>query len=505
MSTLNDAPFPFHRAPQPTDALAELFLGDGPLAPARATEAPAPRTAEAVARSAPHDNPEPLSIASTAINSTHDTDSAALPEPRVEALILGHLPVLASAWVGQFTKLSVESAGGSVALLRVRAGSTSVDLFDAGIDVPPCATIEDAIRAASAHARRWLVQVDETDEPTLASLPAIGSLTLLCGSDDAAVVACYRTLKSLGSRDETSEKSVRLAIMGAAGDKAKAAADKLAAASRTFLGREVELVPGATKVSAWNSRTLFRGMASASLDSLVPLLECRGAASPASTAPVPPEAPIIAGDRSRIVTRTDAFRAALRDVMKPGSESGPLEAREPRRPLEPVLSIPNTPAPMSAPAPTWTAPKSAPAAAPSPGVHAPAAYHSASRGTAPPVGTPSGLVSLIEGLSPISLACPVAPGVALARDAAGSLHLVARSDSAADVGRAWCELDAAAGWATINASLLAAAASVRIATPTRHLLARDPREARRLLDSGVRVYAMCAKKDGTPIAGVPLN
>ena len=97
MSTLNDAPFPFHRAPQPTDALAELFLGDGPLAPARATEAPAPRTAEAVARSAPHDNPEPLSIASTAINPTHDTDPASFPEPRVEALILGHLPVLASA------------------------------------------------------------------------------------------------------------------------------------------------------------------------------------------------------------------------------------------------------------------------------------------------------------------------------------------------------------------------------------------------------------------------
>ena len=102
-----------------------------------------------------------------------------------------------------------------------------------------------------------------------------------------------------------------------------------------------------------------------------------------------------------------------------------------------------------------------------------------------------------------SIAPPVP--VAMARDAAGSLHLVARSDSAIDVGRAWCELDAAAGWAMVNAALLAAAASVRIATPTRHLLACDPREARRLLDSGVRVYAMCANKDGTPIAGVPLN
>lgn len=499
MSTLNDAPFPFHRAPQPTDALAELFLGDGPLAPARATETPAGRAAEAVTRSSHPDNAAPNS--NTASDPTHETRSASLPEPRVEALILGHLPVLASAWVGQFAKLSVESAGGPVALLRVRAGSTSVDLFDAAVEMSACASINDAIRAANTHARRWLIQVDETDEPTLASLPSIGSLTLLCGSDDAAVVACYRTLKSLGSREETSEKSVRLAIMGAAGDKAKAAADKLAAASRTFLGREVELVAGATKVSAWNARTLFRGMVPASLDSLVPLLECRGLPSPASAAPMVPEAPIITADRSRSVTRTDAFRAALRDVMKPGNESGPLESPEPRRPAEPVLSVPNTPLAISSPAPSWTAPKTAPSAAQLPLHRMPAANPSASRGIAPP----SGLVSLIEGLSPISLACPVAPGVVLARDAAGSLHLVARSDSGADVGLAWCELDAAAGWAMLNASLLAAAASVRIATPTRHLLARDPREARRLLDSGVRVYAMCANKEGTPVAGVPLN
>lgn len=516
MSTLNDAPFPFHRTSQPTDALAELFLGDGPLAPARASESPSdqPRTRDLNAARAPSmlditptAPPAPGAGQGQSISPDPHAGATSLPESRIEALILGHLPVLASAWVGQFTKLSVESAGGCVALLRVRAGTTSVDLFDADAEVQPCSTIEAAIRAANAHARRWLVQVDETDEPTLASLPSIGSLTLLCGSDDAAVVACYRTLKSLGSRDETSEKSVRLAIMGAAGDKAKAASDKLAAASRTFLGREVELVPGATKVSAWNSRTLFRGMATASLDSLVPLLECHGMPKPAEAPPVPPETPVVAPDRSRNVTRTDAFRAALRDVMKPGSELGPFESREPRRPLEPVPSISSAQASMSPPAPSWIAPKTP--AAPTPpqtthGAHAPAPNAVSPRANAP-TSVPSSFVALIEGLSPISMACPVAPCVALARDAAGSLHLVARSESANDVGRAWCELDAALGWAMLNAPLLAAATSVRVASPTRHLLAREPREARRLLDSGVRVYAWCANKDGTPIAGIPLN
>ncbi len=520
MSTLNDAPFPFHRAPQPTDALAELFLGDGPLAPARASEStggqtiPSPLTREPGTGRAP----SMLDISPTAthtpavgksqsINQDPHAEATALPEPRIEALILGHLPVLASAWVGQFTKLSVESAGGCVALLRLRAGTTSVDLFDADAEVPPCSTIEDAIRAANSHARRWLIQVDETDEPTLASLPSIGSLTLLCGSDDAAVVACYRTLKSLGSRDETSEKSVRLAIMGAAGDKAKAASDKLAAASRTFLGREIELVPGAARVSAWNARTLFRGSASAPIESLVPLLECLGTPKPAEAAPTPPETPIIAPDRPRNVTRTDAFRAALRDVMMPGSGTGAPESREPRRSLEPMPSIPNAAASMSASAPSGSGPECSAALTPpqsSHGAHAPAQNPVAARPNVPAAG-PSSFVALIEGLSPISMACPVAPGVALARDAAGSLHLVARSESACDVARVWCELDAAVGWATLNAPLLAAAISVRTAPPTRHLLAREPREARRLLDSGVRVYALCANKDGTPIAGIPLN
>ncbi|MBL8759679.1 MAG: hypothetical protein JNL50_00090 [Phycisphaerae bacterium] len=502
MSMRSDAPIPFRRAgSQPTDALADLFLGDGPLAPARAFESSPPRPAEPVAP-APSVNLGPSApfVEDTSIrqHDRHD-DLGPLPEPRVEALILGHLPVLASAWVGQFTKLSADDAG-CTALLRVRAGTTSIDLFNASAEPAPCASPEDAVRAANSQARRWLVQVDETDEPALAALPSITSLTLLCGSDDAAVVACYRTLKSLGTRDDTRDKIVRLAIMGAAGDKAKAAADKLAAASRTFLGREIELVPGAVRVTAWNSRTLFRGISPASLDSLVPLLECRGQPAPTGdAAPTPPEAPMTPDARARNVTRTDAYRAALHDVMSPAGQVGPLESRRPRRPLDPVLATQTTPdmAPESASdaAPTPT-PVSIPDALRSDTPHAP---------VSPSFAAPSALVALIEGLSPISLACPVAPGVALARDAAGSLHLVASARAPGETGRAWCELDAALAWATLNAPLLAAAAALRVAAPTCHLLAGEPREARRLLDSGVRVYAMCANKDGTPIAGVPLN
>lgn len=484
MSTLNDAPFPFPRAAsQPVDTLADLFLGDGPLAPELATDphnvgSPRPDVRDPWRRdlgvaSSLHDAPAPVSGPLAGDAPEPHTQPAPFPEPAIEALILGHLPVLASVWVGQFARLGVESAGGPVALLRVRAGTASVDLFRAGADVAECATIDDAIRAANTCARRWIIQVDETEEPSLAALPNISALTLLCGADDAAVVACYRALKSLGARDETSEKVIRLAIMGATGDKAKAAAEKLASASRTFLGRDIELVRGANQVSAWDARTLFRGPSPASLGSLVSRLECRGTPAGASRAETTPASiPEIPVGRARSVTRTEAFRTALRDVMQPrvGTESAPQASG-----TDPIAAPP-------APEPMASSP-----AGPLPSIAA------------------AGLVGLIEGLAPIPLSCPVAPGVALARDAGGSLHLVARSDAAGDVGRAWCELDAAAGWATMNAPLLAAAAAVRSTAPARHLLAREPRAARRLLDSGVRVYALCAQRDGTPIAGVPLN
>lgn len=173
------------------------------------------------------------------------------------------------------------------------------------------------------------------------------------------------------------------------------------------------------------------------------------------------------------MTRTEAFRSALRDVMQPRVKTEPAPQASGAGPFaDPPTPEPTDFSPMAAPLPPIAGAR---------------------------------LVGLIEGLAPIPLSCPVAPDVALARDAGGSLHLVARSDTAGDVGRAWCELDAAAGWATMNAPLLAAAAAVRSTTPTRHLLAREPRAARRLLDSGVRVYALCAQRDGTPITGVPLN
>lgn len=498
MSMLNDAPIPFPRAAsQPADALAELFLGDGPLAPEPSAPPTStrevPRAGSSIEIDRAKDNAHPARTDGVPENPPENNANT-----WIEALVLGHLPVLASAWVGQYARQCVASAGGCVALLRVRGGTASVDLFGEHDETPTFTTIEDAIRCANGRARRWLVQVDETDEPELVSLEHVAALTLLCGADDAAVVACYRTIKAIGASDDANDRNVRLAIMGASGQKARDAADKLSKASRTFLGREIELVPGATKVSASNGRTLWRAPNAAPVNALVGMLACHGDAGHTRLARDDAAQGRHAG--------THALEASMEASTGADFRAGFLAAIDdavdnPRNDTLEVAAV-STASHMGLPNPMASG-RTLATLTPRNGVDMPtrAGVMPSAAGN---VHTGE-LVGLIEGLVALAITCPVAPGVALARDVGGSLHLVTSALAGADLGRAWCELEAAAGWAQLNASLLSAAAAVRVASPTRHLLAANPREARRLLDSGVRVYALCATKNGTPIAGVPLN
>ena len=86
------------------DALADLFLDATPPVSVRfAPETAQPESRETVVPAAP-------------------------TTPEVEALILGHLPVFGSAWVTQYAKSVAERSQKPVALLRVQAGETWLDL-----------------------------------------------------------------------------------------------------------------------------------------------------------------------------------------------------------------------------------------------------------------------------------------------------------------------------------------------------------------------------------------
>jgi hypothetical protein len=103
------------------DALQELFLGDGSGARRGAMAASgAPAQARAV---------------------------------RIEGLILGHLPVLASAWATQYARHLAATMNVPVALLRLRAGEGALDVFGPSATEGAAETLEEAARSAAATAR----------------------------------------------------------------------------------------------------------------------------------------------------------------------------------------------------------------------------------------------------------------------------------------------------------------------------------------------------------------
>lgn len=395
------------------DALADLFLGESER---RAQPGPAPAGARTLLTLVPSDY--------------EDAEEERPEMVDIEGLIIGHLPVLASAWVTQYARHVAEETASWVGLLRLRAGYASVELVGPpaarGVPDEPsvrvCDSLDGAIEQAARVAGRWIIRVDEVTESRIAELAAIDRATLLTGADEAAVVASYRTLKLLSDRcgdDEAPRLGV--AIMGADEEKAREACARLAHTVRTHLGRDLPLAACVARIGPGRSIGLYRG-------------ESRDPAE------------------SVLQTALDLIRSAPRTVAQtPGT---PRDTR-------PSAASAATAAPALVPAPT------------------PAPSH---RST-----VASGLARHLPGLIPLPAPCPVAPAVELAVDAAGRVHALAP----AAVQGALDQLLAASAWTGTHADWIRLAAPHAAGgDAAMHLFTDEPAPVRRLLDSGVRVHLL---------------
>ncbi len=305
-TALDPLTIPFITTPtdQAYDSLADLFLGDGELAPEPMLPAP---VAEA-SRQCP-------------------TPGGRTPD--IEALILGHLPVLASPWVLQYARHRSAETGEPVALLRLNSGTASVEIV--GTDDPaesPASSLDEAFDRAKSIARRWLIRVDETNELALAEALASAppaTLTLLTGADDTAVAACYRTLKSLaeaivGAAEEMT--TIRVVVMGANADAAAGAGRKIRQAAMTFLGLPPELAQPVPRMVPARAFNLYRGQTDQSPESLLALVrtqtrvtrhsEADSGVPRHSVAATPPPSPSIPPpSRASALARTDALASLL--------------------------------------------------------------------------------------------------------------------------------------------------------------------------------------------------
>jgi hypothetical protein len=398
------------------DALADLFLGDEPLGP---RGVPEPRST----------GTDPAPVRTPRVR----TETAV--RPRIEAIVLGHLPVRASIWVRQYAGSVADAVQAPVALLRVSPEMTSLEIVGAGTHrVTEHDAIEEAIRDARSRCAHWVVRVDETEEPTLIARDDIAEITVLTGADEAAIVASYRLMKSLASdRDrrlhDDEGPELRLAIMGSEHEQAMAAGEKLERAARAFLSRPVQVSARVPRIGATGSATLFRGACELGIETMLGLVQ---------GGPVEPATP-------------NLRLAADETSNEPEVVVRPTKATPPPRP----------------------------------------------ESTATTAHGEVCLSALIPGLTRLETRCPKAGRVELAADDEGRLHLIARSG--ADPSQPVDTLVATSAWAREHLALLLRAEPMLSppsaergsdTDPVLHLVTTEPKLIRPLLDADVRVHLL---------------
>lgn len=204
--------------------------------------------------------------------------------PRIEAVLMGHLPVLAAAWAGQYARLRAQQLAAPVAVLRLTGQWIRVELVGsptapagspgANIESLPRLTetgdlmsalatavggAKAGVPAAAGAVGAVLVCTTASDEARLIAHDRLHDVTLLTSADEASTVAAYRVIKTIASdRREKQERDsgsawrpgFRLVVAGSDQPAAIAAWRRLGDAARTFLGVELELAGTVPQIAA---------------------------------------------------------------------------------------------------------------------------------------------------------------------------------------------------------------------------------------------------------------
>ncbi len=156
--------------------------------------------------------------------------AAAVRVPTI--LVVGNVPTLAGIWIAHYVDQRARNEG-PVALVRLDGAASRGELFRAqGRALPSDATAW--MDRVSAVTRTWVLCVDS--HASAPSVVASGCpVVLLSGVDEAALAAARRTLEGIDEAARASgmaHSTVGLALVGAAPEIAREAAEKLVSWSR---------------------------------------------------------------------------------------------------------------------------------------------------------------------------------------------------------------------------------------------------------------------------------
>lgn len=440
------------------------------------------------------------------LGSIGELDDTSEPQPDlpVELLVLGHLPVLASAWVSQYARQIAREIDAAVGLVKLVGGRLTIEvhgeadgLRDHFRDLIAAGEEPDlgrAIALASCYVDRWIVRLDRAAEMRALRLTSADAITVLTAADQPAVVACYRTMKTLAADRDAG--SLSLAVLDSGDGKAAGAAARLTRASTAFLEQPIAVRTVEGRIGRGRSELLYDETFADDAGTLLDLLSdpgdvpheveqeelqqpVDGEPEPHATIPLPKPVTVPAA--------IQPIEQPAQAEVKPALEQAPAPAPIPID--QSVLD------PEPSPARETAEPKPAVTASRSPEIDAEQPIEEPRQDTAP-----AGLTAHIACIKPLPARCPHAEHVELAKTDDGMLCLLIEA-GADDVAGAVETLGIVQQWAREHRALLALACpGVDVAAePEQHLFTPDPKRVRRLLDGSIRVHLLA------PAQSMPVN
>ncbi|MEX2218782.1 MAG: hypothetical protein WD749_08480 [Phycisphaerales bacterium] len=506
--------------PEAYDALTELFLGE--------QQAAAPQGRPPVLKLVHgHDWDEDDPDTCRGFGAVLGGAPCPAPAPRIEALLLGNLPVTASPWVMQYARHAAAEHGGPAAILRLHHGEGSLTVVAQGRNTEPPPTphgsLREACEAIAGHIAVWLIRVEEVSEPELVALPQLDSITLLTAADPAATAAAYQSIKHL-SPPGAPATGLRLALMGAKADKADAAHDRIARTAEAFLQRRVMVAACIDRISGGRSHQAWSGAVDLPLAEIIADLDQvlrRRVATP-DAAPSAPEAVRDEPDATSSAVHASTGPATA-DPAPPADDLGVFVQSGTPALAAPPGALARAPSPEIE---TYVFTSVYPPLSPLPGADPsrtsysahPAAFASiAAAPAAAEVITEDEAAALLEAgeapiretltrhlpdLAPFPFTCPYAPSVELATSPEGHLHLVALE---APETAAVPALLSAEAWVRDHLPLLAQSAAaidrpLLESPPTLHLLTMHAPGVLHLRESGIRLHLLVITRAGDDTA-----
>ncbi|MBL1217424.1 MAG: hypothetical protein D8M59_07995 [Planctomycetes bacterium] len=410
------------------------------------------------------------------LNASQHSDGAA--GLSFDVLLIGHLPVLAGAWVATAVQYLTDHTTSDKRRLAFMSAENErvarLDLCtplrtdqpapDLGIDnngdgaAAGLRTLRQSVETLRPETDRWLVQLAGPDD-VIALSPTLNirRIILLTGADQAAIVAAYRLLKRMAMLAGTETRLPQLALLTAGCNQSRAeeAIQRLSNTVSAFLDQNVELVGTIEAIRSTRIRSLSR-------------FEMHG-------------------DFTTWLTTDLARMEPLEVTVRPDSLSTRLNTNGHSHP---------PPVPPKA--------NGHPPSTPQHGrivvENAPSLRRSTKR---------EPLCTLIAGLQPLPVTCPYATGIEFAVDQTGLIHVLTL-DSAHDDSPAIERLLVAGDWARDHATLLGLLDTRLSQTEpkvVRHLLMTKLGRRRHLLaDSHIRCHLlMTPEQTGGPrCVAVPL-